>query len=349
MSVSSDQAEAVIPDSWWTKYHVSTILIVLTVFVAYRLTKWFMDPYFKYKNRKQVKDYESFAQGKLESKAELGTPYLLRDQANLNLELVGLGLVVPAYNEEARLPEMLKTHIEYIIQKQKEKKLPPKVEIVCVDDGSKDKTWQIILQWCKQYPETSQGVYVRGLRQKENQGKGAACKYGALFSRGQNILMLDADGATDFKEIEKILKIVGDVTDKSGKGLGIAIGSRNAGQENVQRRGIRKLLNFCMHMLVRFVLGFGYQDTQCGFKIFSRDAAKRIFPTQHLERWAFDVELLYLARKSSINVAEVPVAWHDVEGSHLNVIDASLTMARDMLMVKMLYGLGVWKTQDCSY
>lgn len=89
---------------------------------------------------------------------------MLRDQLNSKLELVGLGLVVPAYNEEARLPDMLRTHIDYIIEKQKEKKLPPKVEIVCVDDGSKDKTWQIIVEWCKQYPETEKGVYVRGLR-----------------------------------------------------------------------------------------------------------------------------------------------------------------------------------------
>lgn len=161
--------------------------------------------------------------------------------------------------------------------------------------------------------------------------------------------MLDADGATDFKEIDKIFSIVSDVTKNSGKGLGIAIGSRNAGQENVNRHGIRKLLNTCMHMLVRFVLGFAYQDTQCGFKIFSRDAAKHIFPTQHLERWAFDVELLYLARQAGVSVAEVPVSWHDVEGSHLNVIDASLTMARDMLMVKMLYMFGFWGTKDISW
>lgn len=77
---------------------------MLAVFLAYRLVCWFLEPYFKYKNRKQIKDYESFANGKLETKTQLGTPYLLRDQAKLNLELVGLGLVVPAYNEEARLP-----------------------------------------------------------------------------------------------------------------------------------------------------------------------------------------------------------------------------------------------------
>lgn len=150
---------------------------------------------------------------------------------------------------------------------------------MCVDDGSKDKTWQIILEWCKKYPECAKGVTVRGLRQKENQGKGAAVKYGSLFSRGEYILMLDADGATDFREIDKILAVVSEVAKKSGKGLGIAIGSRNAGQDNVNRRGIRKLLNTLMHILVRFVLGFAYEDTQCGFKIFSRDAAKHIFPT----------------------------------------------------------------------
>jgi hypothetical protein len=155
-------------ESWWARYHISRILSVLAVFLAYRLVCWFLEPYFKYKNRKQIKDYESFANGKLETKTQLGTPYLLRDQAKLNLELVGLGLVVPAYNEEARLPEMLRTHIDYILEKQKERKLPPKVEIVIVDDGSRDKTWQIILEWCKKYPETANGVYVRGLRQKEN-------------------------------------------------------------------------------------------------------------------------------------------------------------------------------------
>ena len=218
-----------------------------------------------------------------------------------------------------------------------------------VDDGSRDKTWEIILEWTRKYPECDQGVVVRGLKQKENQGKGAAVKYGSLFSRGHFILMVDADGATDFNEITKIFKIVSDVTKESVKNLGCAIGSRNAGTEEVQRKGIRKFLNFCMTSLVHFVLGFGFQDTQCGFKIFSRDAAKRIFPTQHLERWAFDVELLYLCRKAVIPVKEVAVKWEDVDGSHLNVVDASLQMARDMLMVKALYGFGIWKPSDCDW
>ena len=165
--------------------------------------------------------------------------------------------------------------------------------------------------------------------------------YGVLFSRGEHILMVDADGATDFNEISKVYKIAME-TDKNG--LSCVIGNRNhAGNTaQVQRKGIRKLLNSCMTTLVKFVLGFGYQDTQCGFKMFSRDAAKRIFPTQHLERWAFDIEVLFLCRQNNIPVAECPVKWEDVDGSHLNIVDASLNIARDMLMVKAMYGFGVW-------
>lgn len=151
--------------SWWSKYQMSKVLFAIAVFSVIRLIRWFLDPYFKYKSRKQVKDYECFFDGKLESKTELGKPYLLREQSDMKkVELVGLGLVVPAYNEQNRLPDMLKTHIDYILEQQKLKKLPAKVEIVCVDDGSKDKTWQIILEWCKKYPECAKGVVVRGLR-----------------------------------------------------------------------------------------------------------------------------------------------------------------------------------------
>ena len=90
-------------------------------------------------------------------------------------------------------------------------------------------------------------------------------------------------------------------------------------------------------------------DTQCGFKLFSREAAMRLFPAQHLERWAFDVELLYLVRQHNVQLEEVPVRWEDVEGSHLNVLEASFTMARDMLLVKVLYLMGVWNTTDYTW
>lgn len=139
---------------------------------------------------------------------------------------------------------MLATHIDYIQKQQKTKKLPNKVEIVIVDDGSRDKTWTIIQEWVKKYSDTNSSVIVIGLRLKVNQGKGMAVKYGALFSKGQFILMVDADGATDFKEITKIFK---QIQEKSQNGLGCVIGNRNhdGNQAKVQRKGIRKLLNKC--------------------------------------------------------------------------------------------------------
>lgn len=104
-----------------------------------------------------------------------------------------------------------------------------------------------------------------------------------------------------------------------------------------------------MHNLVTFVLGFNIKDTQCGFKIFSRDAAKLIFPTQHLERWSFDVELLFLSSMKGIPIKEVPVSWQEIDGSHLNIVDASIQMARDMLLVKFLYTSRLWGYTDVSY
>ena len=104
-----------------------------------------------------------------------------------------------------------------------------------------------------------------------------------------------------------------------------------------------------MHTLVKFVLRNNIKDTQCGFKIFSRKAAKLIFPTQHLERWAFDIEVLMLCGANRIPIIEVPVKWQEIEGSHLNVLDATITMARDMVLIKLLYSLHIWGYNDADY
>ena len=105
---------------------------------------------------------------------------------------------------------MLTEHIEYIVKKQEQGLLPDRIEIILVDDGSKDKTWDYILEMTKKFPEsqTKPNIFVRGLKQLQNQGKGAAVKAGSIYSRGEYILMLDADGASDFNEIEKIYTIV---------------------------------------------------------------------------------------------------------------------------------------------
>jgi len=97
-----------------------------------------------------------------------------------------------------------------------------------------------------------------------------------------------------------------------------------------------------MRTLVKFVLMNDYRDTQCGFKIFTRNAAKLVFPTQHLERWAFDIEVLLLCGMKGIPVIEVPVDWQEIDGSKLNVVDDTFQMARDMILIKLLYTVRMW-------
>jgi dolichyl-phosphate beta-glucosyltransferase len=106
------------------------------------------------------------------------------------------------------------------------------------------------------------------------------------------------------------------------------------------------MLNTIMIKLCGLVLGSPLKDTQCGFKIWSRQAAQVVFPSQHLERWAFDLEVLFLSFKHLVPVSEMAVCWQDVEGSHLNVVDASSQMIRDMLLIRILYFLGVWRVND---
>jgi hypothetical protein len=103
------------------------------------------------------------------------------------------------------------------------------------------------------------------------------------------------------------------------------------------------------HAYMRVMLGGGgggVRDTQCGFKLFTRAAARRIFPAQHIERWAFDVELVHLAARLRVPVAEVPVAWHEVAGSKVELASASLQMARDVLVIRIAYALGWWSEYD---
>jgi dolichyl-phosphate beta-glucosyltransferase len=216
---------------------------------------------------------------------------------------------------------MMKETLEYFQAKIKSG-LFKRIEIVIVDDGSSDNTLGLIKQYSEKYNGRDQAdIVVRGFRQIINQGKGAAVKYGSLYSRGKYILFADADGATDINDTEKIYEAVKKITKNE---LGCAIGCRNTEETKVQRKGIRKFLNWVNTTLVRFVLGFGIKDTQCGFKIFTKDAAKLIFPTQHLDRWAFDIELIFLCAANRIPIAEVPVTWQEIDGSHLNIVDASL-------------------------
>jgi len=250
---------------------------------------------------------------------------------------VDLSVIVPTYNETKRLPKMLEPTIKHILSIPKRK-----TEILIIDDGSTDNTAALALEYAKKNPE----VEIRVITREKNSGKGGAVRHGMLHSRGKRLLMVDADGASRFEDLELLWAALDRVGGKSPDHAAIAVGSRAhlvKTEAVVKRSFLRNLLMYGFHTVLR-VLGVGHiRDTQCGFKLFTRKAAQQIFPSQHLTSWIFDVEVLLLAKMLSIPVEEVPIEWHEVPGSKLNVVTDSLQMLRDLLILRANHVFGRWK------
>jgi len=268
-----------------------------------------------------------------------------------------ISIIIPAYNETKRLPSMLSSTLEHLAS------FPNRTfEILIVDDGSSDGTATFALKLAaEQYPKAN----IRVVQLERNRGKGGAVRHGMLHARGQRLLMADADGASRFADVELLLGALDDLAPVGTEGaLGIAIGSRahlvktvavvkvrpflallmNTVADDAQRSLLRNFLMYGLHTVLR-IAGVGHiRDTQCGFKLFSRAAARALFPRQRLSTWIFDVELLLLAKTLQIPVAEVPVTWHEVAGSKLSVVRDSLQMLRDLLILRANQLLGRWNT-----
>lgn len=267
---------------------------------------------------------------------------------------VSLSLVVPMYNEEERLGVMLEETMPFL-----EARVVANpgwtYEVILVDDGSSDSTAKVASDFAASYASSlpasaAAGCDIRVCVLPANRGKGGAVRAGVMVARGEYMLMVDADGATQFSDLARLEDALAALDypgkDNNGPVLGIAVGSRAHLQDDAvaERSFFRNLLMHAFHALVATLCVSGIRDTQCGFKLFSRDAAKVIFPPLHLERWAFDVELLYLAQAARIPVAEVPVNWEEIPGSKLSVIAASISMAIDLVRIRMAYMLGFWQT-----
>ncbi|XP_037126624.1 dolichyl-phosphate beta-glucosyltransferase [Syngnathus acus] len=252
---------------------------------------------------------------------------------------VELSVIVPSYNEELRLPVMLDEAMDYLENRLK-RQASFTYEVIVVDDGSKDKTTQVALQYTKKYSAAK----VRVLTLVKNRGKGGAVRLGTLSSRGRLILMADADGATKFADIEKVEAALKDLSSKQGD-VAISCGSRAHLQEDAvaKRSFFRNFLMCGFHFLVWFLCVRGVRDTQCGFKLFTREAALLTFPSLHVERWAFDVELLYIAQCLNIPIAEVAVNWTEIGGSKLVPFWSWLQMGRDLIFIRLRYLTGAWK------
>ena len=250
-----------------------------------------------------------------------------------------LSLIFPAYNEEKRLGPTLDKTINYFSSKK------INYEIIIVNGGSTDNTFELISQKISQY-----SLYDKYLKDiiccsyEGNGGKGWAVKTGINISKGKYILMLDSDGSTDIEEYETLYNSIKD------EEYAIAIGSRklNYNESNEgQRPWYRNLLSKINNFIVKKCIGISdIEDTQCGFKLFTRLACFDIFNNLHVFKWAFDVDILYICKKFGIKIKEIPVIWIDKPGSKLNVFSATILFIRDYLAMILFYKTGFWKLNN---
>ena len=182
-----------------------------------------------------------------------------------------------------------------------------------------------------------------------NHAPGRIFRQGEGGADGERLLMADADGASRIEDLAALYACMDELEAKDKAGRAVVVGSRAhlvKTEAVVKRSLLRNILMYGLHTILRIV-GVGHiRDTQCGFKLFSRSAAQVIFPSQHLPTWIFDVELLLIAKALGIEVGEVPVEWHEVEGSKLNVVTASLQMLRDLVVVRTNMLVGRWRAGE---
>ena len=256
---------------------------------------------------------------------------------------MNLSVIVPAYNEEERLPQMMLECTDFL-EKRCRRDKSFSYEVIIADDGSKDSTTKEGWKWSKQLGSDK----VRVLTLKKNRGKGGAVRYGVLRARGERILFADADGATTFEDIKLLEKKMDDIENEDG--LGVVCGSRaHLQDESVAKRTLfRTILMYGFHTCVTLFGAKSIKDTQCGFKLFTRKAARICFASLHIERWAFDVELLKIAEMVGIPLGEVAVRWEEIDGSKLNPVLASLQMFKDLFLLWLRYRVGAWRLKKRS-
>jgi len=226
-------------------------------------------------------------------------------------------IIIPAYNESARVGATLERVLAYVAERGWD------AEVIAVDDGSSDHTAEIIRGYAKLNPR------LRLLQNAGNRGKGYSVRNGMLNAQGEVLLFSDADLSSPIEEAGKLMAAI------SG-GAEIAIGSRwlHVHLQTQRQPLYRQLFGRIFNLLLRITLGLTFKDTQCGFKAFTRRAAQTIFPLQKIERWGFDPELLFLARKFGFQVVEVPVEWAHREGTRISPLRDGPQMLLEMLKIR---------------
>jgi dolichyl-phosphate beta-glucosyltransferase len=234
-----------------------------------------------------------------------------------------LSIIIPAHNESNRLPHSLEL-IRTFVNAQ-----PYQSEVIVVENGSSDNTSEIVANLLPDWPDLR-------LIQLDASGKGLAVKMGMLAATGYYRFMMDADLSMSVEEINKFLPPRLDVP--------VAIASREApGAQRIDEPPTRHLLGRMFNILVRTIVLPGLQDSQCGFKCFSAEAAERVFPLQTLTGLSFDVEVLAIAQNLGLDLREVPIRWTYEPGSRINMIKDSFRMARELLRIRSNIKHGLYR------
>jgi dolichyl-phosphate beta-glucosyltransferase len=234
-----------------------------------------------------------------------------------------LSIIIPAYNEEKRIGPSLDEVLRFLTS------YPHRAEVIVVDDGSSDSTARSVLDRVEQY--RASGYELRLLTNTPNRGKGYSVKRGITNARGDVALFTDADLSSPISEapklIEPILEGRADVT----------FGSRAINRKliGVRQPIIRDFGGRVFNFFMRMITGLKYKDTQCGFKAFRRELSLPAFQLQRVERFGFDPEVLYIARKHGLRLLEVPVVWNDSEGSKVDYIRDSAKMCSDLVYIRL--------------
>lgn len=226
-------------------------------------------------------------------------------------------IVMPAYNESRRISASLDKVLEYLTARNWD------AEVIVVNDGSRDDTAAIVGGFVERDSR------IRLIENPGNRGKGYSVRNGMLHAQGELLIFTDADLSAPIEEAAKLEAAI-------RNGADVAIGSRWLRPEMMTERQplMRQLFGRIFNLHLRIFLGLGFKDTQCGLKAFTRQAAQQIFSRQHIERWGFDPELLFLARRLKFRVVEVPVEWAHDDRSKINPLLDGIKMATEVLRVR---------------
>lgn len=226
-------------------------------------------------------------------------------------------IIIPSYNEHARIERTLVRVMECVESSGWD------AEVIVVDDGSTDDTAAIIKRWMREKPQLSL------VKNEGNRGKGYSVRNGLLQARGEIVMFTDADLSAPIEEAERLFTSI-------RAGADVAIGSRwlDKQRQTIHQPLYRRFFGRCFNVLTRLVMGLPYADTQCGFKAFRREAAQVIFRLQRIERWGFDPEILFIARKLGYRIDEVPVTWGHDERSQMSYLRDGAKMLEEMAIIR---------------